>query len=162
MNLWWEHLSARERFLVAGGTVLTVVLLLYALVWQPFQTSRNRLRHSVAEQRADLIWMHQTATEIKHLNDVSHTRPVSDGRSLLTLVDQTARAAGLSGALKRVAPQGDDKLSVQLDAVEFDQIIPWLGVLERDYRVTIVNLSMDRTASPGRVNARVILQGAQL
>lgn len=161
MKIWWESLSIRERLLVAGGAVLTVALLLYALVWQPFQTSRLRLRHSVAEQRAGVIWMRQAAAEIKRLDRVSAVRPARDGRSLLTLVDQTARAAGLGDALKRVAPQGEDQLSAQLDAVAFDQIIPWLGALERDHRITIINLSMDRTASPGRVNARVILQGAR-
>lgn len=45
-----------------------------------------------------------------------------DGRSLLTLVDQTARAAGLGAALKRVTPQGENRLGVQFDAVEFDQL----------------------------------------
>ncbi|MGB5062970.1 MAG: type II secretion system protein GspM, partial [Candidatus Competibacter sp.] len=83
------------------------------------------------------------------------------GRSLLTLVDQTARTAGLKTALKRVTPQGEDKLSAQLDAVEFDKLIPWLGMLERDHHLTIVNLSVDRTGAAGLVNARVILREAR-
>lgn len=161
MKTWWDSLSVRERLLVAGGAVLTLTLLFYALAWQPFQASSRRLRHSVAEQRADLAWMRQAAAEIKRLEGVSGARPASDGRSLLTLVDQTARAAGLGNALKRVAPQGDDKLSAQLDLVEFDPFIAWLGALERNHRLTIVNLSVDRTAAAGRVNARVILQGSR-
>jgi general secretion pathway protein M len=63
--------------------------------------------------------------------------------------------------MKRLAPQGEDKLSVQLEAVEFDQLIPWLGALEREHRIAIVNLSVDRAGASGRVNARVILQGAR-
>ena len=78
----------------------------------------------------------------------------------MTLVDQTARAAGLGAALKRVTPQGEDRLGAQFDAVEFDKLIPWLRALERDHRIAIVNLSVDR-AGPGRVNARIILQGAR-
>jgi len=161
VKTWWDSLSARERLLVAGGAALTVALLFYALVWQPFQANSRRLRHSVAEQRAELMWMRQAAAEIKRLEHANSTRPAGDGRSLLTLVDQTARAAGLGSALKRVAPQGDDKLSAQLDAVEFDPFIAWLGALERNHRLTIVNLSVDRTPAAGRVNARAILQGAR-
>lgn len=158
MKAWWETLSARERLLVIGGLGLTLALLGYALVWEPFRTSHRQLQQRVAEQRADLIWMRQAAREVKRLSGNAGTIPTRDGRSLLTLVDQTARAAGLASALKRVAPQGEDKLSAQLDGVEFDKLIPWLGMLEHDHRIAIVNLSIDRANATGLVNARVILR----
>lgn len=158
MKAWWETLSARERLLVIGGLGLTLALLSYALVWEPFRTSHRQLQQRVAEQRADLIWMRQAAREVKRLSGNAGTSPTRDGRSLLTLVDQTARAAGLASALKRVAPQGEDKLSAQLDGVEFDKLIPWLGMLEHDHRIAIVNLSIDRANATGLVNARVILR----
>ena len=158
MKAWWETLSARERLLVIGGLGLTLALLGYALVWEPFRTSHRQLQQRVAEQRADLIWMRQAAREVKRLSGNAGTSPTRDGRSLLTLVDQTARAAGLARALKRVAPQGEDKLSAQLDGVEFDKLIPWLGTLEHDHRIAIVNLSIDRANATGLVNARVILR----
>lgn len=162
MKAWWETLSMRERGLVAGGMTLVLILMIYALVWEPFQTSGRLLHQSVAEQRADLVWMRQAAGEVKRLSAAGNgSGSAADGRSLLTLVDQTARAAGLGPALKRLAPQGEDKLSAQLDAVEFDQLIPWLGALEREHRIAIANLSVDRTGTSGRVNARVILQGAR-
>ncbi|HRZ23758.1 MAG TPA: type II secretion system protein GspM, partial [Candidatus Contendobacter sp.] len=63
-------------------------------------------------------------------------------------------------ALKRVTPQGENRLGVQFDAVEFDQLVPWLGQLERDHRIVIVNLSADRAAA-GRVNARLTVQGGR-
>ncbi len=159
MKAWWESLSSRERLLAVGGATLTLALLIYALAWQPFQTSHRRLRQSVAEQRAELAAMWRMAAEIKRLGG-SGGKPPVDGRSLLTLVDQTARAAGLGAALKRVAPQGEDRLGAQFDAVEFDKLIPWLGALERDHRIAIVNLSVDRAAA-GLVNARVIVQGGR-
>ena len=158
MKAWWETLSARERLLVIGGLGLTLALLGYALVWEPFRTSHRQLQQRVAEQRVDLIWMRQAAREVKRLSGNAGTSPTRDGRSLLTLVDQTARAAGLASALKRVAPQGEDKLSAQLDGVEFDKLIPWLGMLEHDHRIAIVNLSIDRANATGLVNARVILR----
>lgn len=160
MKAWWESLSARERLLTAGGIALSAALLIYALLWHPFQVDSRRLRQSVAEQRAELAVMRQMAQEIRQLGGTAGKPTVADGRSLLTLVDQTARAAGLGAALKRVTPQSEDRLGAQFDAVEFDKLIPWLRTLERDYRIAIVNLSVDRTGL-GRVNARIILQGAR-
>lgn len=157
MKAWWESLSTREHALVVVGTAITLALLLYVLVWEPFQANNRRLRQSVAEQRADLAWMRQAAQDVKRLSDASAGPAAGDDRSLLTLVDQTARAAGLGPALKRIAPQGDDKLSAQLEGAEFDKLIPWLGALEHDHRALIASLSVDRTDIPGRVNARLVV-----
>lgn len=157
MKAWWENLGARERGLIVVGTVLVMMLLSYVLAWEPLRNSDRRLRQNVAERRADLAWMRQAAEEIKHLGGVGAARPVADNRSLLTLVDQTARATGLGTALKRVAPQGDDKLSAQLDGAEFDKLIPWLSALERDQAIAIISLNVDRTDAPALVNARVVL-----
>jgi general secretion pathway protein M len=161
VKAWWESLSNRERLLVAGGAALTLALLIYTLAWQPFQASSRRLRQSVIEQRAELTLVRQMAEEVKRLGDPGSQPPPVDGRSLLTLVDQTARTAGLGAALKRVTPQGADRLSVQFDAVEFDKLVPWLGALERDHRIAIINLSVDRAAAAGTVNARLVVQGGQ-
>ena len=157
MKAWWNSLSLRERSLIGGGMALTLTLLLYAQVWRPFSTHHHRLQRSVAEQRADLAWMRQAAQAVQRLSGASDRTSSADGRSLLTRVDQTARAAGFGPALKRIAPQGGDQLSVQLDAVEFDQLIPWLGALERNQRIVIINLSADRVAAAGRANVRLIL-----
>lgn len=157
MKAWWENLGARERGLIVVGTVLVMMLLSYVLAWEPLRNSDRRLRQNVAERRADLAWMRQAAEEIKRLGGTGAARPVADNRSLLTLVDQTARAAGLGAALKRVAPQGDDKLSAQLDGAEFDKLIPWLSGLERDQAIAIISLNVDRTDAPALVNARVVL-----
>ncbi|HUM90344.1 MAG: type II secretion system protein M [Candidatus Competibacter sp.] len=157
MKAWWENLGARERGLIVVGTVLVMMLLSYVLAWEPLRNSDRRLRQNVAERRADLAWMRQAAEEIKRLGGAGAARPVADNRSLLTLVDQTARAAGLGAALKRVAPQGDDKLSAQLDGAEFDKLIPWLSGLERDQAIAIISLNVDRTDAPALVNARIVL-----
>ena len=157
MKAWWENLGARERGLIVVGTVLVMMLLSYVLAWEPLRNSDRRLRQNVAERRADLAWMRQAAEEIKRLGGAGAARPVADNRSLLTLVDQTARATGLGAALKRVAPQGDDKLSAQLDGAEFDKLIPWLSALERDQAIAIISLNVDRTDAPALVNARIVL-----
>lgn len=160
MKAWWETLSIRERLLIIGGFGLTLALLGYVLIWEPFQTSYYQLQQRTAEQRAELIWMRQAAREVKRLSGITGASPDGDNRSLFTLVDQTARVAALTNTMKRVAPQGEDKLSAQLDGVEFDKLISWLGTLD-DHRISIVNLNVDRVSAAGLVNARIILQGAR-
>ena len=157
MNTWWATLSTRERGIILAGTGLVLAFLLYVFGWQPFQTGHRRLQQAVTERRADLAWMRQAAAEVKTLNSSSAAGSAPDERSLLTLVDQTVREAGMGAALKRVAPQGDDKLSAQLDAVEFDRLLPWLNALEEQHRIALSSLTVDRTETPGLVNARIVL-----
>ncbi|MFO1371279.1 MAG: type II secretion system protein M [Candidatus Competibacteraceae bacterium] len=162
MKAWWDNLSPRERGLISGGVVLLLALLFYVLAWEPFQASNRRLRQSIAEQRADLAWMRQAAAEVKRLSAAHNpaAQSANAGQSLLTVVDQTARGAGLGTALKRITPQGNDKLNAQLEQVEFDKLIAWLGALERQQHVTIINIVVDRTGAAGLVNARIILQSS--
>ena len=156
MKAWWDRLNPRERILTGASGFIVLIVLAYLWVWEPFQARHHRLRQSVAEQRSDLAFMREAAQEIQRLSGVA--RLASDGRSLLTLVDQTARTAGMGAALKQMAPQGEDRLSARLDAVEFDKLLPWLGALEREHPVVLVNVSVDRTEAAGLVNARIIVQ----
>lgn len=156
------RLSVRERQVLGGGGALALALLLYALVWDPFQKELHRLRETVAQQRADLAWMRQAAADLKRLEEtapVSRTTRRRDGRSLLTLVDETARGAGLGQAVKRVEPQSGDQVRVRLEQVVFDDMIRWLGGLEQEHGVQTVDAVVDRQAAGGRVDARLTLRG---
>jgi len=163
MNAWWQRLSLRERWLVGGGGAVAVVLLLYALVWSPFQRDLHNLRQAVAAQRSEIAWMRAAAEELKRLHGAQPLGtfgPRTSGRSLLTLVDQTAKQSGLGAALTRVEPQGSDKLRIRLENVAFDQMIRWLGVLAQEYGVAIDSAVVDREDTSGLVNARLVLQGS--
>jgi general secretion pathway protein M len=161
MKNWWSNLSERERWITGGGGALTLLFLLYALVWHPFHANLLNLRQTVATQRQDLAWMRQAAAEVKRLSasPAAATARQSNPQSLLTLVDQTARTAGLGTVMKRIEPQGEDKLRVQFEQVDFDQLIRWLGSLEQEHGVTSASVTLDRQAEAGRVDARLVLQG---
>jgi general secretion pathway protein M len=107
--------------------------------------------------------MQQTTKEIKRLESTDSgakaLQAAGNGTSLLTLVDQTAKSAGLGTSVKRVEPQGDDKLRVQLEQVSFDQMILWLDSLKQEHGVVAINVIVDRQTESGQVNARLLLQG---
>jgi general secretion pathway protein M len=162
MNAWWQKLSERERRILSSGFGLAVGLLLFGLVWQPLQTQLKTLRQGVAEQRAELALMHEIAEEVKRLSAFADTLEkipqAYDGQSLLLLVDRTAKTAGLGDTLNRVEPQGANQLRVQLERVNFDQMIRWLGGLAREYGIIVENATIDRQTGSGRVDARLILR----
>lgn len=159
MKAWLESLDTRERMMLAAGTALLVLFLLYILVWSPIHSGYNTLKNKVEEQRSTAMWMRESAQTLTSLKRGSGNRAQGlGGRSLLSVADSTARAGGLGPALKRVEPEGSDSVRVWLDGASFDVLVKWLGTLSTLHGVNAQSVTMERSDAKGRVNARLTLQ----
>jgi general secretion pathway protein M len=156
MKQWFANLGERERWLVLGGGGMVFLLLLYALAWLPLSHRVGDLRSTVQGQVALERWMEGAAAEVKRLRGSQGS--VAAGQSLLSLVDRTAREGGLGPAVRRVEPDGIDKVRIQLEQAPFDDLIAWLETLVRQNRIRIDSVTAEGRDQPGVVNARVVLQ----
>lgn len=154
MKQWWAGLAQRERWLLGGALALSLLLCAYVLLWEPWWAQYQRLQQAVHKQRADLAWMRQAVVALPSAAPkVQH-----DQRSLLARVDASMRAAGLTSAVKSTQPQGKHQLSVRLEAVAFEQLLTWLSQLEAQHALRLTQVSVERSADPGRVNAHLVLE----
>ncbi len=152
---YWQGLQPRERVVLAVGGVVVLLLFSYFLVWQPIVNARAEMQQEVQQQRALLEWMKSAAAEAKSLRGVDGQRVKGlGGQSLLSLVDQSAKEQGLGSAMKRVEPDGK-QVRIWFEAASFDQLIGWLEKLALKNGVRVVNVTIDRTDKPGRVDARL-------
>jgi general secretion pathway protein M len=159
MKQYWSNLQPRERYTLLGGAIVLALILLYALVIDPFSQELNRLQQSVKSQEEVLAWMHQASAEVKRLRAGGPGAKRTPGQSLMSLIDASARSTGLSGAIKQIKPEAGG-VKVRLEGVAFDDMLRWLEQLHRNYSVSVTTLVMERLAQPGRVNASVALGGA--
>ena len=151
-------LQARERYLVLGAAALLVLLLIYLLLWEPFGGKRlQTLQDNVAQQRATLVWMQQAVVRVQQQRGA--TISPAGGQSLLAFIDQTAQQNQLGSAVKRVEPAGEHSVRVWIEAAPFDTLVAWLEDLSHKNRVFVQSITLDREAGPGRVNARLTLEG---
>jgi general secretion pathway protein M len=157
MKEWFAGLEPRERLLVSGGAVVLVLLLLYVVIWEPIASGYRNLQEDVAEQKQTLAWMQQAATQIKTLqrSSTGDVRGLA-GRSLLAVVDKSARSGGLGDSIKRIEPDGSKGVKVWLEGVAFDPMILWLGKLTRTYQIETSLITIEPQGG-GRVNARLTL-----
>jgi general secretion pathway protein M len=156
MKDWFAGLEPRERQLVTGGGVVLLVLLLYLMIWAPIAGNYQALNEGVSEQRKTLAWMKQAAAELKLLQRSGPTTQGLGGRSLLSVVDQSARSGGLGPAIKRIEPEGGKSVKVWLEGVAFDPMILWLGKITRTYQIETSIITIEPQGG-GRVNARLTL-----
>jgi len=158
MKAWFMSLEANERRMLLSGGGLLLVMLLYVGIWEPLTNKVDSLRVSTAEQQSLLAWMRGAAKEVKQLRGRGgqQAKPASGG-SLLSLVDRTAKSGRLGGALKRVQPDGDNKVRVWLEAANFDDLVRWLSALETRHGVHVESSVFQALEdAPGRVDGRLV------
>lgn len=160
MKEWLNGLEPRERRLVLAGTAITTCLLLYALAWAPFAAKVDKLRASHSEQQALLQWMQGAAKEVKQLSGAAR-RPgqPATGQSLLALIDSTAKAGHLGTALKRVQPDGNQRVQVWLEEAPFDDVVAWLEGLEQRQGISAESSVFSAKDMPGIVDVRLVFAG---
>ena len=156
MKEWFLGLEPRERLLVAGGAVVLALLLFYVAIIEPISSNYAALRQGVAEQKKTLVWMQGAARQVQTLKRSSPAARGLGGRSLLAVVDQSARSGGLGDAIKRIEPDGAKGVKVWLEGVAFDPMVLWLGNLTRTYQIEPSIVTIEPQGN-GRVNARLTL-----
>jgi general secretion pathway protein M len=157
MKEWFLGLEQREQKLIGGGAIILLLLLLYSIIWEPIASAYTELGDSVRQQQETLAWMQQAAAQVKTLQ---RSRGGSAGglagRSLLAVVDQSARSGGLGNAIKRIEPDGSKGVKVWLEGAAFDPMILWLGKLVKSFRIEPSMITLEPIGG-GRVNARLTL-----
>jgi general secretion pathway protein M len=158
MKSWFDSLAARERLMVMLGAGVLALLLFYVMIWSPMFERNATLRRGIAEQQDTFDWMRESAGKIQSLRRAAGGNAATGlgGRSLLAVVDESARGSGLGDSIKRIEPDAAKGVKVWLENAGFDQIILWLGGLSRRYQVEISSITVDPLEA-GRVNARISL-----
>lgn len=149
----YEVAAPREQLAVKIIGVVLAVLLVLVLVIMPLHRYHGEARAAYQQQTETLAWM-QANRGLVSSGGAAKARP--EGESLLSLANQSAHAVGLS--FKRSEPTGERGLNLWLEKVPFNQVITWLGQIERDYGVVASELSASRRDEAGMVDVRVTLQ----
>lgn len=159
MKQWFYSRQPQERLALMALAAFITGLLIYTLIWLPINDDIAEKQVWISEQQETLAWMEQTASRISRLQTSSQTGPGKTGsEALLTTVDRTAKQARLGDAVKRIKPQGNDKVQLWLEEASFDRTVRWLDTLQRQHNISIGTITIDKQKSPGLINARINLE----
>ncbi|MDZ7802477.1 type II secretion system protein M [Thiohalophilus sp.] len=161
ITLWWQARNIRERWILAVGGTLAVIVFAYVGLWEPLVKQRAALEQELVELRETHAWMKQAAATIRARTDQSGTLAATDDRSLIGLVDRSARNAGMGEQLNRVQPQGDYGVQIWFERVAFDRLITWIDELEQSSGARVTALQVEATGASGLVDVRLNLEMAQ-
>ncbi|MEE4639542.1 MAG: type II secretion system protein M [Wenzhouxiangella sp.] len=157
MNELWARLNARQRSLAVLASIVLLGAALFVGLWEPMTEAREQRRERVAAQQALLSWLDAVAPMAAELRRQADRSRAGEPRSLLGLADETARAAGLAGALSRIEPVGENRVRLWLDGAEFLATMQWLEQLAAAHPIAVSQLDLERGPGTGQVNVRVTL-----
>lgn len=162
MKQWWKELQQREQQLIMGGSIVLIMVLLWAFAWLPYQQYKNTLQTRINARGQQLIEITKIVSKARAISKPGQTTgstPARGDRSLLRITDESARAAGLAAALKRIEPDSDNQVQVWLENADFDKLISWLELVEGKYAITVESSSINKVSNQatGAVNAHLSL-----
>jgi general secretion pathway protein M len=154
---WFKAQSPRDQRLAAGAAVILAIVLIFG-IFIPLDTSVSRAQARVQRKQSDLAWMRAVAPQLAAAG-AAVTAPASQ-RSLIVVIDTSARESGLGSALNSSEPGGPGALRVRLDKAPFDTLVQWLARLSQQNGIHVEQGSIDAAGPPGLVNAGIVLRTA--
>ncbi|MGD8809439.1 MAG: type II secretion system protein GspM [Gammaproteobacteria bacterium] len=150
---WWQSLQPRERLILGTGSVVAVLIVLWEFAWQPFMTDRVLLQTAIFTKQQMIGDLARAGA----LEGPQTTQP-RENQSLFVLIDQTAQASGLAGALTRARPNGSDEISVTFSNAPFDSLVAWLIALNENNGIYVDGASINTSRQQGLVSGQLLLR----
>jgi len=161
MSAWLQRLAdltAREKLVLGAGSAAALGIVLYALLWVPWQQELERLRQEVPEKARTLAWMKAQAPRAEALvREAASGQGNSAGLPLLTQLERSANNAGIREYITRMSPGDEpDQVRVWMDDAGFDGWLRWLQSLQ-ETGISVAEANIDR-AGDNVVDIRATLQ----
>jgi len=159
MRDWFDSLQSREQLFVGVGGVVVVLTLAWGLLWLPFDKGHKELQASVDIWQQSISELQPLRVAIQNGANPSAVAVQNSNETPVVVVDQTLRARGLNGALKRRQPTPNG-IRVEFENIAFDDLVLWLGDLSTRYSMEVQagSMSVAARAGRGRINASLTLE----
>lgn len=152
MKQWWSRVPQGDKRIYLSILVLVSPVLAYAFVWSPLQASRANLEKSIQSKTAQWQQMQIESKEILRLRSQaqsSHT----DIASLEKAIRDSTQIHGVANLLRQVQ-HTDAEVSIDIEAISFDQWIRWTEALQQEHQVRLASLNLQRTPQSGMIKAQ--------
>jgi len=154
---WFQAQSPRDQRVAMIGAVVVLLILIFG-IFVPLDTSVARAHARVQHKESDLAWMRAVTPQLAAAG-TAIAAPTSQ-RSLIVVIDSSARESGLGSALNTTEPSGPGALRVRLDRASFDTLVAWLAKLSQQNGIRVEQGTIDAAGPPGLVNAGILLRTA--
>ena len=151
---WFQQQSLSDQQRLRWLAGFLVLVFLWVGVVNPVLTFRDRTAGALSQAQNDLAWLNSNYGALSAAL-AQRKQAAPQGDAALDAVAASAQAHGLT--LNRFSPEGGGRLALSLDQAPYASLMAWLVELAENRGLQVLNLSLDRTDTPGMVRARIVL-----
>ncbi len=155
MKAFWDNLNRRDQLaLLILGSVLAVYLL-WLLLIRPVGNAveQERLRAVAAQESLGRVQVMAAKLKAYRTGAQESQAPTT---TLADVVNRSLQANQLS--MSGFTPSRDAEARLRLENVSFNQLLAWLYQLETEYRINVMELTVNPSRDPGIVSVNVRLR----
>ena len=155
-----DGMEKRERHMVIVASIIVIITLLYAVIWEPVFSELDNQRQRYQSQHQFLVWMKEKTRDIKSLQSSgAHSTDRFNKLSISSLVERSAQSMGIKAFIKK---QTSDKkgVKIELEQADFDRIILWLNDMQQKYAIQTSSIKIEKQDKPGTASVHVTLERA--
>jgi len=160
---FWNGRNERERSILMYGSLLLLLLLVYAIFFGPALNGRTTLNKdlpALRQQAAEMQALSKQAAEVQALAKQAAELNSAGASSEAAPISQETIAASLSS--HGMKPQNlavtDDLVRMQLNPVSFAGLLDWLDDQQKTSHLTVVDANFIALPQTDMVNATVTLK----
>lgn len=160
MRAWLDERSTQEKAILALGAAVVFGALYFLFLLEPLMESNAQLAVRVQGERSLHAHLLEVQGEVRGLGGSGRTpipAPVAPG-ALVSVLTETAQAAGVQRYTRRMTPLGPDALTLVIEAAPFTELAAWLVQLRNQHGIDIEQAAIAASATVGLVDAQLTLR----
>lgn len=152
MNIWWENLNLRERYIVVFAGLIALIIGFDSLVLEQYRAETQNLNDKLEQSEQDLIWMKEAVFRLP--SSSQKNQKVDTGR-VVTFVDKQITRLNLKKHMQQMTPIGADSVRLRLTDLDFTKLMTFFSAI--DNALVIQEVRLTTADSDGLINVSVVV-----
>lgn len=152
MIAYWQNLNERERWMVSIAGLVVLVYGFYLLLYSPLTTAVSSRTQQLKEKNDTLVWM-------QSIKQQENRKPpqATNNSKLLSVIASQLSSKSFKPFPYQLEQTGTGEIQLRFEQVPYAAIMRWLWALNTEYTVTLKQIRMDKTETPGVIKLTVLL-----
>lgn len=152
----YEARAPREQLALRWLGIVILLLLAWALIWQPVWQWRDDASRRYASQGKMLAWIQANEPVLRASGRDRRSGGQDSGGDWSSAVSKSLGRAGLT--MKSMTPEGQDAVRIQLEDQPFPAVAAWLSSVNQQLGAAVGSAEITPGGGSGLINLRATLR----
>ena len=153
MKAYWNNLNERERLLLVLGSIVCCICFFYVFIYSPLKRAIHDQSQQLIEKKETLVWLEQIHKQYK---PQPKTQQLNSSQLLRALTEGLDKSP-IKSFSYQLQQQGASDIQLSFNEVPYHAFIAWLWSMNQRYAISIKQLNIEHTKTPGVVQLLLIV-----